>query len=279
VATDPEGNIYTLEYRGDLHGFFLYKHAPSGELDIDWGETVTASTGSASATSGGYESGETVLTGTAGGGRLEVPLVNPVDLVARSDGSLLILDSALKYVYMVDPEGKSVTEFIGAQVYIPRQPVKLLSDKEGYLYLVDYYDPLDIIRRGMVGVFKFTPEGMLIEGWGEDAGGINDPYHPTWDINTLVVDGKGALYILGGEPRTANHAQVFVFDGATGNEISRTLVQYLQGPDSNYLGIIGALDEGFIHLEKRDFAIKVNYYLPNGRRQNKFVITQLYPAG
>lgn len=283
IDIDNEGNIYTIEYTGELGGFYLYKHTPYGEFDIEWGQkegTVESTdsddyapeTDPADETAEeAYEEGETALDWNAGGGRTSVRLFDPVDLIARDDGSVLILDRNQKYVFHVSPDGREVTYFIGREGYYPVHPQRLIMDSEGYLYLVDQYDGSDINYGDMVGVFRFTPDGELISGWGEGSGGINDPWRDTLDIDTLVLDGENNLIVLGG-PADMNHSEVFVFDRETGNQVLRDTVQFRMGYDEDYLGILAALDTGFIVLTQRDFEILVDYYEIDGTRKRQVTL-------
>ena len=291
VAADSEGNIYTLEYKREFGQFFMYKHSPTGELDLDWGEReeetpVLAPLSGGEATEGesgeeeggGYEGAETTLSGNAGGGRLEYPFSDPVDLVPRGDGSLLILDRNQRYVYEVDPEGKSVSFFVGRQGYYPVRPQRLVQDSEGYLYLVDYYDDFDFDRGGMVGVFRFTPDGSLETGWGEATEGINDIWGPTLDYRTLVCDGTDTLVLLGSGFSDSNHGEVFAFDRLTGMMISRNNVEYRLGHDDNFIGMLGALGSGFVVLDSRNFEILVSYYTLEGTRERLVAVDRLYES-
>ena len=104
VAVDSEGFIYTLEHSGELGGFFIYKHHASGDLDIDWGNYRDNTQNYAGADDGvensGWWSGETSLEWIAGGGRVQFSFFDPVDMIPRKDGSLLVLDRAARYVYL-----------------------------------------------------------------------------------------------------------------------------------------------------------------------------------
>jgi len=289
VAADSKGNIYVLEYRGDLGGFYLYKHAPSGKLDIDWGfgdKSTSSSSGSyggsgkgtGSQVSKGSNKAETTLNWNAGGGRIQLRLRNPVDMVPRSDGSLLVLEQAIRTVYIVDPAGTSISQFIGSRDYIPINPFRLIDDRNGNLYMLDYYDQFDPVRKGKVGVFKFNPDGSFVKGWGEVSNGINAPYPPTIDFLTLVVDGQDNMIALGGDFAGANHGEVFTFDLAGGSQKSRKSVDYMMGPDTGFLGMVGGLQSGFVLLEARDFTVLVNYYDTNGKRNSQIQIKNLYQA-
>jgi hypothetical protein len=272
ISIDSFGDIYSLEYEGDLQGFHGYKHDNNGEFDLDWGqvEGIVDSTGSidyAPETNPGdetpeetYEQGETRIDWNAGGGRTWLRLVDPIDLIARDDGSLLILDRNLKYIFLVSPDGREMTWFIGRVGYYPERPQRMLMDSQGYIYLVDMYGQFaDANHEDMVGVFKFTPDGEWIEGWGEGSATINDPWRETIDLNTLVIDGNDNMIVLGG-PDEANHSVVYVYDTETGSQVLRDNVQYRMGPDDNYLGIMPDLGDGFIVLTQRDFEILVDYY-------------------
>jgi len=300
VAVDPEGNIYTLEYTGELGGFYLYKHAPTGRLDIEWGQREglveslhpMSSTGDSSGYSGGvgsgdedegnsgggYEGGETALDWNAGGGRMHIDFQDPADLIARSDGSLLVLDRYQRYVYLISADGRSMSYFMGRQGYYPVRPQRLLMDSEGYLYLIDSYDRLALNRENMVGVFRFSPDGEQEFGWGEGSSGINDPWRSTLDINTLVVDGGDNLIALGGDIARTNHGEVFVFDRTTGAQVGRNTVQYRTGYDQDYLGILGRPEGGFVVLERFSFQLLVNYYSADGVRESQIRIDDLYSA-
>jgi hypothetical protein len=289
VAVDGNGNIYTLAYDpGILTNFYIYKHAPSGQIDIDWGygDQPTKSMSSGSSYGGGSSSGAsqgtskavTTLDKNAGGGRFEYHFTNPVDMIPRSDGALLILDQGQRTVFLIDPTGKNISSFIGSRGYIPNNPMRLISDKSGNLYIVDFYGISDLFHNNMAGVFKFNPDGSLVGGWGEVSNGINDSGRPTIDFNTLVVDGKGTLIAMGGSFSDANHGEVFTFDPANGAMWSRNNADYMMGPDTGFLGMLGWLEEGFIHLQGRDFAVLVDNYDNNGKRKSQIKITDLYPA-
>ncbi len=298
LATDKDGNIYTLETPERFGGYYIYKHNAAGELHIDWGEregetpvlsplpegsdysggALDDSEEEEEESGGGWEAGESSLLWNAGGGRLEFDFRAPVNLIPRSDGSLLVLDIGHRYVYLVDPEGRTVTEFIGRQGYIPIRPQRLLQDAQGYLYLVDYFDEFDLNRQGTLGVFRFTPDGEYQFGWGEGANGINDPWRPGLDLASLVINGSGVMIALGGETTEANHETVYVFDLATGIQIGRDRVQYRLGMDDNYIATLGGLVSGFVVLERRDFDILVNYYTRDGIRERQVCIADLYIA-
>jgi hypothetical protein len=280
VTVDKDGNIFTLEFQGGFDGFYIYKHAPNGELDLEWGygETSTSGSSSSGPAGSGYQGGETSLSWTAGGGRLQFNFYNPVDMIARQDGSLLVLDQSSRCVFLVDPQGHGVTEFIGARGYIAINPFRLLSDPAGNLYLLDYYDPYDLIRGNKVGIFKFTADGTLVSGWGESSDGINDPYRPDLDFKTLVTDGNGKLIALGSNGQDMNHGLVHSYDPETGMRESSNPMQYLYGPDVGFLGMLGNPGGGLIHLAVRDFAILVDYYGIDGKRAKQVTISDLYPA-
>jgi len=297
VAVDTEGYIYTLEFAGSLNGYYIYKHSPLGELDLDWGqrngtvETLTPlSSGSGYAgrdlhnetdeveEPGGFDAGETTLDWSAGGGRMHFYFTDPIELITRPDGSLLVLDRVQRYVYLVSSDGTSVSQFIGRQQYYPIRPQRLLLDSDGFTYLVDYYDDSDINRENMQGVFKFDTDGSWIFGWGESANGINDPWRPGVDLDTLVLDGAGNIIATGTGFTDANHSDVFVFDRDSGTQVHRDNVQYRMGFDSEFLGILGRPDSGFILLESWGFEILVNYYNTEGVRERQVRITDLYSA-
>lgn len=293
VAVANDGSIYTVEYTGQLGGFFIYKHAPSGELDIDWGAregiVEEIDTGEPSdyaggvldeddenETGSGYETGETTLRGNAGGGRFHHYFTDPVDIIPREDGSLLVLDRAEKYIDLISPDGSRITEFIGSQGYIPERPQRLLMDSGGYLYLVDYYDDFDLNRSRMTGVFRFDPEGNWEFGWGEQSGGINDPWRPQVDIMTLVIDGDDNLIVLGSGMSNINHDEVYVFDNESGGEIIRGRVDFRQGYDSEFLGMVGNPESGFLVLDGFSFEIKLNFYALDGSLEEQVRIDDLY---
>jgi len=282
IDVDSFGNIYTLEYEGDLQGFKAFKHAATGDFDLEWGqiEGIVDSTGAINyapdlgdeTPEETYEQGETILDWNAGGGRTWLRLVDPVDMIARDDGSVLILDRNLKYVLLVAPNGREMTWFIGRVGYYPVRPQRMLMDSQGYIYIVDMYSSdSDLNYQDTVGVFKFTPDGEWIMGWGEGSAMINDPWRETVDMNTLVIDGNDNLILLGG-PSEYNHSEVYVFDTETGSQVIRDNVQYRMGFDEDYLGIIPALDAGFIVLTQRDFEILVDYYDLYGTRINQLVL-------
>ncbi len=293
VAVADDGSIYTVEYTGQLGGFFIYKHAPSGELDIDWGAregiVEEIDTGEPSdyaggvldeddedETGGGYEAGETRLTGNAGGGRFHHYFTDPVDIIPREDGSLLVLDRSDRYIDLISPDGSRISEFIGSQGYIPERPQRLLMDSGGYLYLVDYYDDFDLNRGGKTGVFRFDPEGNWEFGWGEQASGINDPWRPQVDFMTLVIDGNDNLIVLGSGLSNINHGEVYVFDNESGGEIIRGRVDFRQGYDSEFLGMVGNPESGFLVLDAFAFDIKLNFYALNGSLEEQVRIDDLY---
>ncbi len=280
VTADSQGDIYSLEYGDELGGFYIYKHTPTGDIVIDWGEkegSIAVNAGPTTTTSptGGYEAGQTSLDWNAGGGRLHFYFSDPVDLITRADGTLLVLDRIQMYVYLVSADGRQISQFIGKQGYIPRNPMKMLTDQEGYIYLIDYYDRYDINRAGMTGLFRFTSDGTYQEGWGEVSGGINDPGRPEMDINTLVIDGSGRMIALGGRS-DVNHSEALIFDRGTGALVSRGFVQYRMGRDDTYLGILGRLDGGFIVFDGISFEIQVSYYTADGVREKMVAITDLY---
>ncbi len=299
VAVDSEGSIYTIEFTGELVPFYMYKHAPNGELDIDWGRKsgftplLSSPSGGDYAGGGldfsedepeeedpptGFEEGETTLLWNAGGGRLEFEFRDPIDILPLDDGSVLVLDRVLRYVFRIAPDGKSVSEFIGKRGYIPDRPQRLLQDSRGYLYMVDYHDSYDIIYEGSIGVFRFTPDGDWDSGWGEGAGSINDPYRPTMDYETFVIDGNDILIALGGPATYGNHETVYRFDTANGAELGHDRVQFRLGYDETFLGMLGNPEGGFIHLEGRDFAVLVNFYTADGNLEEQLRISDLYSA-
>jgi len=286
VAIDSEGDIYTLEYTDYLNGFHMYKHSPDGELVIDWGvnrdaEVEDTRTEPVDPREDSYEEGVTTLGGNAGGGRLELNLRNPVDMISMDDGSVLILDQAERYVFRIAPDGRSYTEFIGSTGYIPERPQRLIRDSEGYLYLVDRYTEYDLEREEMYGVFKFTPEGEIIEGWGEFSGGINDPYRPPMDIRSISMDGLDNIIVLGGpsdEFVNLAHYEVFAFRIETGAQSWRDNVQYRLGADEDYLGMVGDPADGFIVFDRRNWSIMMSFYNVLGERKNYSEITDLYVA-
>jgi len=292
VTVDKNGSIYTLEYGGALGGFYVYKHAPSGELDVDWGQregTIAQSdltslsdalgsdnsqpdTGSEDS----FEEGETSLDWNRGGGRLHFFFSVPVDLHVRSDGSLLVLDQGYRYVYVISPDGSNVSEFIGAQEYYPVRPQRMVMDSSENIYIVDSYDQFDFNRAYSYGVFKFDSSGKWIMDWGDNSGGINDEWRKGLDLTTMVLDGSDNLIVLGSGFNDGGHSEVFLFDTENGDEVSNDNLQFRLGFDSRYLGILGRLDSGFIVLDEFGFEIDVNYYTTDGIREKKVVITDLY---
>lgn len=292
VAVASDGSIFSLEYADRWGGFFIYKHAPDGQLDIDWGtregylEQVntggstdySGGTSDGESSGGGFESGETSLLHNAGGGRFHYNFADPIDIVPREDGSLLVLDRIDRYVDLISSDGSTITEFIGSYGYIPNRPQRLLIDSEGYIYLVDYYDDFDLNRGNMIGVFRFDPEGRQEFGWGEGSGGINDPWRPELDILTLVIDGEDNLIALGSGLGDINHGEVYVFDPDNGREVSRNRVGFRQGYDSTFVGMLGNPDGGFLVLDAIDFEIQLNYYDLDGRLLEQGKITDLYLA-
>lgn len=289
VAIAPDGSIYTLEYTGDFGGFFIYKHAPTGELDIDWGDregpTEQINSGQSSDYSGGvvnnnggYASGQTSLLHNAGGGRFHYYFSDPIDIVPMEDGSLLVLDRIDRYVDLISPDGQTISQFIGQYGYIPTRPQRLLADSDSYIYLVDYYDDFDLNRGGKIGVFRFNPNGTWESGWGEGANGVNDPWRPGLDFMTLVVDGNNNLIALGSGLSNINHGEVYVFDRETGIETSRNMVDFRQGYDSTFVGMVGNPAGGFLVLDAIDFDVQLNFYSLDGTLSEQGKITDLYLA-
>ena len=203
-------------------------------------------------------------------------------------------------MYLIDPDGKKVSEFIGAKGYIPQNPERMVMDQDDNVYVADFYDNTDMNHMGMVGVFKFSVDGTQIVGWGNSSSGVNAAYRPTLDFRTMTIDGSGSLVLLGSntiqsgasygvtvgnkpspEPQSAigdaNHGVVFAYNRGTGNEISRNSMQYLMGYDTGYLGIIGAQKGGFYLLEARNMNIEINTYGKDGKRQSQAVVNNLYP--
>jgi hypothetical protein len=291
VAADSKGSVYDLEFIDQLKGFYLYKHAPNGQLDIGWGYADKPTSSVSSGAYGGSASGTsstspektpkkaiTTLGGNAGGGRMDLHFANPVDMIPRSDGSILILDQATRIVYAIDPAGQTIATFLGYGDYTPINPMRLFQDKGGNLYIVDFYDQLDLFRKGMVGLFKFNPDGSWVKGWGESTGSINDSGRPTIDFRTLAIDGQGIMMILGGDPSNANHGEMYTYDLATGAQLSDNYMEYMAGPDTGFLGVVGNLKSGMVLLQARDWTVLVNYYSTDGKRQAQVQIKDLYPA-
>jgi hypothetical protein len=289
VAVAPDGSIFTLEYTGDFGGFFIYKHTNNGELDIDWGDREAPAeqinsgqssgySGGVVNNNGGYSSGQTSLLHNAGGGRFHYFFSDPIDIVPMEDGSLLVLDRIDRYVDKISPDGQTITQFIGQYGYIPLRPQRLLSDSEGYIYLVDYYDDFDLNRGGKIGVFRFNPDGTWISGWGEGSNGINDPWRPEMDFMTLVIEGNNNLIALGSGLSNINHGEVYVFDRETGTEVQSNMVDFRQGFDNTYVGIVGNPAGGFLVLDAIDFDVHLNYYDLDGTLASQGKITDLYLA-
>ena len=284
VAVDSGGNIYTLEVASQLGGFNLYKHTSDGELVIDWGKDsyvnrygfTVEREDQEDHTGEGYEGGETTLGLVTSGGRLQYTFGDPREILPQSDGSLLVMDTSERYVFKVSQDGRDVTEFMGKSDYYPVSPQRLVQDSVGYLYMVDYFDYNDPYRSGMLGVFKFTPDGKYIDGWGDEIGSINDAWRPSIDLTTLVIDGPGNLIVLGGEGEEWTHSEVFTFDPDSGVQTLRSQLNNLTPYDIDYLGILGRRDGGFIKLERQDFTVKLNYYKIDGIREKQVRIENLY---
>ncbi len=293
VAVGPDDSIYTMEFTGSLGGWYIYKHAPNGELDIDWGQregvvdslTPLSSTGYASGaydsddSPSGFDEGETSLDWNAGGGRFHFNFGDPIDITVLDDHSVLVLDRLQRYVYRVLPDGRSIEYFIGRDEYFPRRPQRMFADSLGYVYLVDYYDEYDINRADEINVFKFDSDGEWILGWGEFSGGINDQWGPDLDISTLVIDGSDNIICLGSEFGGITQSEVFVYDHEAGSMTIADRVQYrMGGSETDYLGIMGRPEGGFIVLDGWGFQIQVNYYTIDGIRESQVRIDDLYDA-
>lgn len=290
VAVANDGSIFTLEFADSLGGFFIYKHAPNGELDIDWGERegvveeITSieesdyAGGALDENGGGFEAGETTLLQNAGGGRFHYSFSDPIDIIPREDGSLLVLDRIDRYVDLISPDGSTISEFIGQYGYIPIRPQRMLMDSEGYIYIIDYYDDFDLNRGGMLGVFRFDPDGEWEFGWGEGINGINDPWRPGLDFLTLVIDGNDNLIALGSGLSDINHGEVYVFASDSGSEVSRNRVDFRQGYDNTFAGMVGNPAGGFLVIDTVGFEIQLNFYSPDGSLEEQSTIRDLYFA-
>jgi len=296
VAAGQDESVYTLEFTGQLGGWYLYKHASNGELDIDWGQregaseslTPLSSTGYASDAydndetddpPSGFDEGETSLDWNAGGGRFHYNFDDPIDIAVLDDNSVLVLDRYQRYIYRVAPDGRSIEYFIGRQDYFPIRPQRMFIDSQDNVYLVDYYDEYDLNRADSIGVFKFDSEGEWVMGWGEFSGGINDPWGPDLDINTLVIDGSDNIICLGSEFGGITQSEVFAYDTENGYMTIEDRVQYrMGGSEADYLGILGRPEGGFILLDGWGFQIQVNYYTVDGVRERQVRIDDLYNA-
>ena len=290
VSIDPNGSIISLEYTGYLNGISIYKHGSNGLLDLDWGredfieEYESEDRENVERSGEPYERGESAIDYSNSGGRLRFQFSNPRDMISQADGSVLVLDASDRYVYRILADGSSVEKFIGQEDYIPVNPMRLIQDSDGYLYLVDYYPYDDFDRRGTIGVFKFKPDGEWIWGWGEGAGGINDLFRSPVDLNTLLIDGLGNMMMLGADGtdwartdiETRNHGLVYQYDKESGQFIYASNVQNQTGHDSSFVGIIANPEGGFIHIENWDFTLYLNYYTLDGNLTDRIEIDDLY---
>lgn len=284
VAVNKVGEIFTIQYIDNLSGFNIFKHSPEGELIIDWGSDYYLDQYgfrrkrevNPDVTGKGWEAGETSLGRVASGGVLNQKFDDPVDLIPRDDGSVLLLDRFARYVYRIVPDGTTAEKFIGNKGYIPVKPQRLLQDSDGYLYLVDETEYDDFANRSKSVVRKFSPDGELIFRWGEGADTINDNWISSMDFGTMVIDGLGNIIVLGGEKSGWNHSEMYVFDRETGQRLSRNLVQNRQGYDQNYAGMLPRNDGGFIHLEAIDFILMLNYYSLDGKLEKTVKIDKFY---
>lgn len=109
-------------------------------------------------------------------------LVSPVAVAPGPDGTLLIVDSYLKRVFVVDPDGRLLRDIAGPDL---ARPAAIAYDPlHGRIYVADSMTH---------GVLVFAPDGRLLRRFGANGlldGEFNSPTHlaVTRDGRLLVTD-------------------------------------------------------------------------------------------
>ena len=112
----------------------------------------------------------------------DTPLLSPVAVATRPDGSVLLADTLLKTVFLLDPEGRLVR--VAAAEGLERPAGVAFDPPSGFVYVAD---------SASHRIAVFDSQGRMVRTWGRRGIGeaeLNHPTHLAWSPSgaLLVTD-------------------------------------------------------------------------------------------